>query len=182
MGEKRTESRGRGKVGGEESLDNLVSNDTIAIEEVRAQWIARARELDQNGHFRHYTAQERNRCLAKGYAGEFAPDEGLRIARIEVAQVRHWCHPRVVDQMRDRLGIAPCDKDSILWALLNEAKPIDFRPPKTLGDPPPALAFIFFSETLERTVYLKFQVKGRKKPQVLFWSCHPPDREDQSWN
>jgi hypothetical protein len=60
-------------------------------------------------------------------------------------------------------------------SILDEVPPETYEPPHNLEEPPGS-PFIFHSSILGCEVYFKFQIAGTaKSPQVLFWSCHPPN-------
>jgi hypothetical protein len=76
--------------------------------------------------------------------------------------------------MRDDLGVEVHEVNEALAAVLGEVPAENYRPPRELQDPP-GIPFVFESYYFRRTIYLKIQIVGVRKPRVLVWSCHPPD-------
>lgn len=143
-------------------------------EALRNHWIKHAQELDRKGRFAKYTRKQRAEVLRKGFLGQWPPDSALAIARQKVKEGYEHRMPRFIDQMRDCFELVGEDVRVALMSILDEVPPESYEPPAELEDPP-GCPFLFRCKTLGAEVYLKFQVTGTtKKPQVLFWSCHPP--------
>jgi hypothetical protein len=78
------------------------------------------------------------------------------------------------DNMREHFRLAGAEVRDTLLQILDEVPPESYQPPSELKDPP-GCPFIYRSSVLGREIYFKVQIKGTaRKPQVLFWSCHPP--------
>ena len=138
------------------------------------EWIGRAARLHREGYFSEYTSSRRDEVLRKGYLGKYSPDQGLVIARRLVKEGISTRTPKFNDEMRDHFQLVGEDVREALVRILDEIRPESYKPPRQLSDPP-GLPFHFHSKTLRSDVYFKFQIGGtQKKPQVLFWSCHPP--------
>lgn len=149
---------------------------TAAIQRARlsAAWRMKAAELHERGHFASYSAKQLNQVLQRGYVGQWLPDHAITVARNLAQKGLCFVTPRFHDQMRDNFGLVGEDVRLALLAILDELPPENYEPPSNLGEPP-GLPFIFRCATLNREIYFKFQLAGtQKKPQVLFWSCHPP--------
>ncbi len=78
------------------------------------------------------------------------------------------------DEMREHFRLVGAEVRDKLLQVLDEIPPESYQPPSELSEPP-GYPFIFPCSVLGCEIYLKFQIVGTaKKPQVLFWSCHPP--------
>lgn len=145
----------------------------LTSDELRKHWIAKAESLDRKGHFSEYPPQRRNEILTKGYLGLWRPDEALRIAHDQADRGAAHRTQQFIDDMRER-GFVGLEMREALLKILAETPPECYRPPRKLGHPP-GYPFIFHCKTAGCEVYFKLQIEGsRKKPRVLFWSCHPP--------
>ena len=141
---------------------------------LRQQWIRRAAELDKRGRFAKYSAKQREEVLRKGYLGRWPPDRAIMIAKAEAEKGYAARKPKFNDDMRDHFDLVGEEVREAVLKLLEEVPPESYDPPAELEEPP-GCPFVFWSKTLRREVYFKFQVAGTtKRPQVLFWSCHPP--------
>jgi hypothetical protein len=144
--------------------------------ELRKQWIRRAAELDQKGHFREYSLRQRQEVLRKGFIGPLPPDLAIAAAKSEEAAGRALKMTTYIDKLRDQFDRVGVDEvRSTTAAILAELPPEAYEPPAKLEEPP-GHPFRFRSTTLGCWIYFKFQVIGKpNKPQVLFWSCHVPE-------
>lgn len=98
----------------------------------------------------------------------------MEIAKDAVTARTDHRTPKFVNEMRDYFNLVGEDVGRALISLLSEIPPESYDPPSELKEPP-GYAFIFHSAVLGGEIYFKFQIGGnRRKPQVLFWSCHPP--------
>jgi len=150
----------------------------LTSDELRKHWIANGESLDRKGHFEEYPAQRRFEILKKGYLGLWRPDEALKVAYDQADRPTTFRTQQFVDDMR-ALGFVGAAVLDALLKILAETPPERYRPPRKLGNPP-GYPFIFHCGTAGREVYFKFQIEGsRKKPRVLFWSCHPPVEEEE---
>jgi hypothetical protein len=148
------------------------------LAELRERWIANAASLDRKGHFAEYAREQRKEVLAKGFLGQWRPDEALKIARNQVEHGFEFRTSQFTDDMRER-GFVGVEVREALLNILDETPPESYRPPRLLGNPP-GYPFIFRCRTTGGKVYFKLQIEGsRKKPRVLFWSCHPPVEETE---
>ena len=142
--------------------------------ELRKQWIRRAEELDRNGHFRRYSSKQHLEILRKGYLGPLPPDRAIAVAKTEESAGRAFRTSNYIDDLRNHFGLVGDDVRDTTAAILAEVPPEAYEPPAELEEPP-GHPYIFTSATLRCRTYFKIQVKGKpNKPQVLFWSCHPP--------
>jgi hypothetical protein len=140
---------------------------------LRKHWIKNAENLAGQGHFANYSTQQRAEVLRKGFLGPWPPDRAIAIAREQAERGNAVRTPRFNDQMRDHFGLVGEELREALLEILDELPPQCYQPPRELEEPP-GCPFVFRCKALGREVYFKFQVKGTaKKPQVLFWSCHP---------
>ena len=131
--------------------------------DLRDRWIANAERLDRKGHFASYSPKRRDEVLKKGFLGRYPPDQAIKIAR-----------GKFNDDMREHFRLACAEVRDKLLQVLDEIPPESYQPPFELNDPP-GCPFIFRSSVLACEVFFKFQIIGTaRKPQVLFWSCHPP--------
>jgi hypothetical protein len=161
----------------------MVSYDTIWLEELSAvrritlrdQWIEHARQLDERGYFSEYSVKQRREVLRKGFLGRWPPDEALGMAQRECQNGYGVRTPKFTGEMRDHFGLVGEAVREAVLKILQEIPASSYQPPRELADPP-GCPFVFHSKTLSGEVYFKFQIAGTaKKPQVLFWSCHPPE-------
>lgn len=164
-------------------LTGVVSYDTIWLEELSAirrvplrdQWIERAKQLDGRGHFSEYSAKRRAEVLKKGFLGSWPPDRALDVATQEWKTGRAYSTPKFNDGLRRYYNLVGEEAREAVSEILREIPASSYEPPRRLVDPP-GCPFVFRSKRLSGEVYFKFQIEGTaKKPQVLFWSCHPPD-------
>lgn len=140
----------------------------------REQWIRRAAELGRQGRFAKYSPKQREEILRKGYLGMWPPDRAIMIAKAEAEKGYAVRKAKFNDNMRDHFDLVGEEVRETVLKLLEEVPPESYDPPAELEEPP-GYPFVFRSKTLQREVYFKFQVTGSmRKPQVLFWSCHPP--------
>lgn len=142
-------------------------------EALRNQWIRKAERLNRQGHFARYPPHQREEVLRKGFLGRWPPDQAIVIAREQAEKGQAFWTPKFNDEMRDHFGLVGEEAREAVLKILAELPPESYHPPKDL-EKPPGHPFEFRCKTLHREVYFKFQVRGTKKPQVLFWSCHPP--------
>ena len=138
--------------------------------------IAKALALQSAGHFSRYSSTVLSEVLRKGYIGSTRPDDALRLARQKAAAGTAIRMPTVIDRLRSDFGIVGiAETQRTLSAVLEEASPLAYCPPRELRDPP-GYPFIFESKCLRGPVYLKFQIVGSvRNPRVVLWSCHKPD-------
>jgi hypothetical protein len=148
--------------------------NVLTGEDPRKCWIANAERLARLGHFARYSKKQRTDVLRKGYLGLWAPDQGIKAARGEADLGYAFWTPNYIDDMRDFMVVGGEVREKTL-SILDEVPPACYEPPYELDDPP-GCPFIFTSSVLGCEVYFKFQIEGTaKRPQVLFWSCHPPN-------
>ena len=145
----------------------------VSAADLRKRWIANAESLHRKGHFANYPPKQLAEVLKKGYLGRWPPDDAIGIAMHQAEQGYSHRMPQFNDNMRDH-GLVGEEVREKLLNILKEIPPESYKPPKELSDPP-GYPFHFQCRTLRCEVYFKFQILGTtKKPQVLFWSCHPP--------
>ena len=141
---------------------------------LRECWINAAAELDRAGHFTRYSTKQRDEVLRKGYLGPWSPDRSIAIAREQAEKGFAQRTPKFNDEARDNFGLVGEDLRKTILKILDELSPEYYAPPSTLEEPP-GCPFRFRSRLLGSDVYFKFQVIGTmQRPQVLFWSLHPP--------
>lgn len=141
---------------------------------LRNCWIANAEKLDRKGHFANYSPEQRNEVLRKGFLGRYPPDQAIGMAREQAERGHGYRKEKFNDNMREHFGLVGDEVREKLLEILSEVPPECYEPPYELNEPP-GCPFIFRSKVLGREVFFKFQISGTaKKPQVLFWSCHPP--------
>ena len=146
----------------------------LSGKELRERWIANACTLDQKGHFASYSSKQRAEVLRKGFLGRYPPDQAIKVAREQAQQGHGYRLPKFNDEIRQHFGLVGAEVGDKLLNILDEIPPESYEPPFKLNDPP-GCPFIFRSSVLGAEVFFKFQIDGTaKKPQVLFWSCHPP--------
>lgn len=142
--------------------------------DLRNRWIANAERLDKKGHFANYSLKRRDEVLKKGFLGRYLPDQAIKIARAQAERGHGHRQVKFTDNMREYFGLVGAEVRDKLLRVLDEIPPESYQPPFEL-DEPPGCPFIFQSSVLACEVFFKFQIIGTaKKPQVLFWSCHPP--------
>jgi len=142
--------------------------------ELRNCWIANAETLDQSGHFAKYSRKQRDEVLKKGFLGRYPPDQAIKIATEQEERGYAFRTSKFIDEMRGHFGLVGEEVREKLLQLLNEVPPESYEPPRKLNEPP-GCPFIFPSGVLGCDVFFKLQIAGTiAKPQVLFWSCHPP--------
>lgn len=140
-----------------------------------SNWIKRAQWLDSCGHFADYTERQRREVLRKGFLGSRSPAQILQLVKREVTLGHAFRKPKFNDEMRRHFGLVGDEVREAVLAVLEEIPPESYEPPRTLAEPP-GCPFIFESSFLRSRVYFKVQVIGTsKRPQVLLWSCHPPN-------
>ncbi len=145
----------------------------LSAKELKQRWIANAERLDKKGHFAKYLPEQREKVLRRGYLGIWRPDEAIRIARKAAEMGVAFRTPNFNDDLRD-FGLVGEEARERLLEILAEVPPELYEPPYELEEPP-GTPFIFHCGVLAGEVYFKFQIKGtQRKPQVVFWSCHPP--------
>jgi len=147
----------------------------LAGKELRNRWIANAERLDKNGYFAKYSRKQRAEVLRRGFLGCYSPDQAIRIAKLQVER-SYGCTntPKFLDEMRRHFGLVGEEVSEKRCQILDEIPPESYEPPYKL-DEPRGHPFIFPSRVLGRKIYFKLQICGTaQKPQVLFWSCHPP--------
>jgi hypothetical protein len=146
----------------------------LARKDLRKCWIANAERLERQGHFANYSPRQREEVLRKGFLGRYPPDQAISLAK-EQAERGHGSRTgKFNDNMREHFGLVGDEVREKLLEILDEVPPECYEPPYELNEPP-GCPFIFASRVLKREVFFKFQIVGTaKKPQVLFWSCHPP--------
>ena len=143
-------------------------------EELRIRWIANAEGLERNGQFAEYPPEKREEILRKGFLGRYPPDQAIRLAKQQEGRGQGLRTPKFIDEMRSHFRLVGEAVHEKLLEVLDEIPPECYEPPRELVDPP-GCPFIFRSGVLGCEVYFKFQIRGTaRKPQVLFWSCHPP--------
>lgn len=141
---------------------------------LREQWIRHAAELNGQGRLAKYSPKQRQEILRKGYLGRWPPDRAIMIAKAEAEKGYAFRKPKFNDEMRDHFDLVGDEVREALLKLLEEVPPESYEPPGEVEEPP-GYPFVFRSRALQHKVYFKFQVAGStKRPQVLFWSCHPP--------
>jgi len=141
---------------------------------LRDRWIANAESLNKKGHFASYSPKRRDEVLKKGFLGPYPPDQALNIAMAQAERGLGYRKDKFNDNMREHFRLVGAEVRDKLLQILDEIPPESYRPPFEL-DEPPGYPFVFRSSVLAREVYFKFQIVGTvRKPQVLFWSCHPP--------
>lgn len=146
--------------------------------ELRQHWIANAERLDRKGHFAEYSAKQRQEVLAKGYLGLWRPDEALKLARDQADRGASLRTQQFIDDMRER-GFVGAEVREALLKILSETPAENYRPPRNVHNPP-GYPFIFDCRTAGCEIFFKLQIEGsRQKPRVLFWSCHPPVRDEE---
>jgi hypothetical protein len=142
--------------------------------DLRERWIANAYRLDQKGHFASYSSKQRDEVLRKGFLGRYPPDQAIKMARQQAEHGQGYRTPKFNDEVREHFGLVGAEVGNKLLKILDEAPPESYEPPFKLNEPP-GCPFIFRSSILGCEVFFKLQIVGTaKKPQVLFWSCHPP--------
>jgi hypothetical protein len=148
--------------------------NVLTGKDLRNCWIANAQRLERRGHFANYSSEQRDEVLRKGFLGCYPPDQAIKLAR-EQAERGHTCRTeKFNDNMREYFGLVGDEIREKLLEILDEVPPERYEPPDELREPP-GCPFIFQSKVLGQEIYFKFQISGTaKKPQVLFWSCHPP--------
>jgi len=141
---------------------------------LRDRWIANAERLDKKEHFASYSTKQRDEVLKKGFLGRYPPDQAIRMAREQAERGHGLRTGKFNDEMREHFQLAGAEVRDRLLQVLDEIPPESYQPPIEL-DEPPGCPFIFRCSVLGCEIYFKFQIVGTaKKPQVLFWSCHPP--------
>ena len=146
----------------------------LSGKDLRERWIANADRLDKRGHFANYSSKQRDEVLRKGYLGRYPPDQAIKMARLQAEQGHGHRTPKFNDEMREHFSLVGAEVGDKLLKILDETPPESYEPPFKLNEPP-GCPFIFRSSVLGCEVFFKFQIVGTtKKPQVLFWSCHPP--------
>jgi hypothetical protein len=141
--------------------------------DLRDRWIANAERLDRKGHFASYSPKRRDEVLKKGFLGRYPPDQAIKIARAQAERGHGYRKGKFNDDMREHFRLAGAEVRDKLLQVLDEIPPESYQPPFELNDPP-GCPFIFRSSVLACEVFFKFQIIGTaRKPQVLFWSCHP---------
>jgi hypothetical protein len=124
--------------------------------------------------FATYSRKQRDEVLRKGFLGRYPPDQAIKIAREQEERGYAFRTSKFIDEMRRDFGLVGEEVREKLLKILAEIPPESYQPPRKLNDPP-GCPFIFPSGVLGREVFFKFQIAGTNaKPQVLFWSCHPP--------
>lgn len=146
----------------------------LSVKELRARWIANAERLDKKGHFASYSSKQRDEVLRKGFLGRYQPDQAIKLAREQAERGHGYRKAKFNDEMREYFGLVGAEVRDKVLQVLDEIPPESYQPPLEVNEPP-GCPFLFHCGILECEVYFKFQINGTaKKPQVLFWSCHPP--------
>jgi hypothetical protein len=146
---------------------------TLGGEALRNQWIRNAERLNHQGHFARYPPRQREEVLRKGFLGPWPPNRAIVIAREQAEKGQAVRTPKFNDEMRNHFGLVGEEVREAVVKILGELPPESYEPPAELQEPC-GCPFRFRSKTLGGEVYFKFQVRGTRKPRVLFWSCHPP--------
>ena len=146
---------------------------TLGGEALRNQWIRNAERLNHQGHFARYPPRQREEVLRKGFLGPWPPNRAIVIAREQAEKGHAFWTPKFNDEMRDHFRLVGEEVREAVLKILGELPPESYEPPAELQEPC-GCPFRFRSKTLGGEVYFKFQVRGTRKPRVLFWSCHPP--------
>jgi hypothetical protein len=142
--------------------------------DLRDRWIANAERLDQKGHFASYSSKQRDEVLKKGFLGRYPPDQAIKMAREQAERGHGYRTGKFNDNVREHFRLVGAEVRDKLLQVLDEIPPESYRPPFEPHEPP-GCPFIFRSSVLGREIFFKFQIVGTaQKPQVLFWSCHPP--------
>ena len=139
--------------------------------EFRACWIANAARLDEKGHFASYSSKQRDEILKKGFLGRYPPDQAIKMAREQAERGHGYRTEKFNDDMREHFRLVGGEVRDKLLQILHEIPPESYRPPFELNEPP-GCPFIFRCPVLGCEIFSSF--RSAKKPQVLFWSCHPP--------
>jgi hypothetical protein len=146
----------------------------LSGKDLRERWIANAERLDKKGHFAGYSPKQRDEVLRKGFLGRYPPDQAIKMARQQAEQGHGYRKDKFNDNMREHFRLVGAEVRDKLLQVLDEIPAESYQPPFELNEPP-GCPFIFRSSVLGCEVFFKFQIIGTaKKPQVLFWSCHPP--------
>jgi len=146
----------------------------LSRKDLRDRWITNAERLDKQGHFASYSSKQRDEVLKKGFLGRFPPDQAIKMAREQAEQGHGYRKDKFNDDMREYFRLAGAEVRDKLLQVLDEIPPESYQPPFKLNEPP-GCPFIFRCSVLGCEIFFKFQIIGTaKKPQVLFWSCHPP--------
>ncbi len=146
----------------------------LSGKDLRNCWIANAERLERKGYFANYSSEQREEVLRKGFLGRYPPDQAIRLAKEQAERGHGYRKEKFNDNMREYFGLVGDEVREKLLEILDEVPPECYEPPYELNEPP-GCPFIFSSRVLGREVFFKFQISGTaKKPQVLFWSCHPP--------